>query len=82
MVKKTNFSGTPSSIGTENASELRFQMPKLDHANAPNKYQIILVSSVAFNYDIAKIKGGGCNVISMIPPRSLKRVHTGSERQR
>ena len=27
--------GTLLSIGTENASETRFQVPKLDHANAP-----------------------------------------------
>ena len=33
---KTHFSDALSSIRTENVSETRFQMPKLDHANAPN----------------------------------------------
>ena len=33
---KAHLSGVLSSIGTENASETRFQTPKLDHANAPN----------------------------------------------
>jgi len=35
MVLKAHFSGVLSSIGTENASETRFQTPKLDHTNAP-----------------------------------------------
>jgi len=33
---KTRISVTFWSIGTQNASETRFQMPKLDHANVPN----------------------------------------------
>jgi len=31
---ETNFSGALSTIGTENASETRFQTLKVDHANA------------------------------------------------